>query len=145
MGGGNTKSMLALWRAWGVDEILRQALGQGTVLAGVSAGANCWFEQGITDSVVAELSVLPCLGFLAGSFCPHYDGEVTRRPAYHRFLAQDEIAPGLAAEDAVGIHFVDGVLVQAVTGRPGARAYRLWRDGATVVEEPLVSVTMTAE
>ena len=69
-GGGNTKSMLVLWRAWGVDEIMRQALGRGTVLAGVSACANCWFEQGITDSVVAELSVLPCLGSSGRQFLP---------------------------------------------------------------------------
>jgi peptidase E len=144
VGGGNTKSMLVLWRAWGVDDVLRRALEQGTVLAGVSAGANCWFEQGITDSVVAELSVLPCLGFLPGSFCPHYDGEATRRPAFQRFLADGEIVPGLAAEDWVGVHFVDGVLHQAVTGRPGARAYRLWRDGAEVVEEPLVTLDVAA-
>jgi peptidase E len=143
VGGGNTKSMLALWRVWGVDDILRRALAQGTVLAGVSAGANCWFEQGITDSVVAELSVLPCLGFLSGSFCPHYDGEATRRPAFHRFLVQDEIAPGLAAENWVGIHFVDGVLAEAVAGHHGARAYRLWRDGAAVVEEPLATVDLS--
>ena len=81
---------------------------------------------------------------LGGSFCPHYDGEATRRPAYHRFLAQDEIVSGLAAEDSVGVHFVDGVLYQVVTGRPGARAYRLWRDGAAAVEEPLVPVAVAA-
>ncbi len=49
VGGGNTRSLLALWREWGVDIVLRQALEQGVVLAGVSAGAICWFQQGITD------------------------------------------------------------------------------------------------
>ena len=48
VGGGNTKSLLALWREWGVDAILRQALDAGIVLTGVSAGAICWFERGTT-------------------------------------------------------------------------------------------------
>lgn len=67
VGGGNTKSMLALWREWGVDAILREAWERGTVLAGVSAGMICWFEQGLTDSVPGPLTPLPCLGFLSGS------------------------------------------------------------------------------
>ena len=57
VGGGNTRSMLALWRGWGLNRILRKALENGVVLAGISAGAICWFEQGITDSVPGELSV----------------------------------------------------------------------------------------
>ena len=70
VGGGNTKSMLALWREWGVDRILRQAWQQGTVLSGVSAGAICWFEQGLTDSIPGKLTPLGCLGFLPGSCSP---------------------------------------------------------------------------
>ena len=80
VGGGNTKSMLALWREWGLDVILRKAWEQGVVLAGLSAGAICWFEQGVTDSIPGDLTALPCLGLLAGSCCPHYDGEAERRP-----------------------------------------------------------------
>ena len=110
VGGGNIKSMLALWREWNLPALLRAAHQRGAVLAGLSAGANCWFEQSITDSVVAELSVLPGLGFLPGSFCPHYDGEAQRRPAYHRFLAEGAILPGYAADDSVAFHFVDGAL-----------------------------------
>ena len=71
VGGGNTKSMLAVWRDWGLPDILREAWGEGIVLAGESAGGICWFEQGITDSYLDNLSAIPCLGFLAGSCCPH--------------------------------------------------------------------------
>ena len=74
VGGGNTRSMLALWREWGMDTLLKEAYEKGIVLAGVSAGAICWFEKGITDSVW-PMGVLDCLGILKGSCSPHYDSE----------------------------------------------------------------------
>ena len=83
VGGGNTKSMLAVWRDWGVPQFLKEAYDKGIVLGGQSAGAICWFEQGITDSWADRLRPLECMGMLPGSCCPHYDGEVERRPAYH--------------------------------------------------------------
>ncbi|MGH2344977.1 MAG: Type 1 glutamine amidotransferase-like domain-containing protein, partial [Chloroflexota bacterium] len=73
VGGGNTKSMLALWREWGLDRVLREAWQNGVVLCGISAGAICWFEQGVTDSIPGSLTPLQCLGLLPGSACPHYD------------------------------------------------------------------------
>ena len=42
--GGNTANMLAIWRIHGVDRALKTAWESGIVLAGWSAGANCWFE-----------------------------------------------------------------------------------------------------
>lgn len=137
VGGGNTKSMLALWREWGLPDLLLAAYRRGAVLAGLSAGANCWFEQSITDSVAAELSVLAGLGFLPGSFCPHYDGEAQRRPAYHRFLAAGAILPGYAADDSVAFHFVDGALQRIVSSRPDAYGYRLALADGQPVETPL--------
>ena len=71
VGGGNTRSMLAVWREWGLDAHLRAAWERGTVLGGWSAGSICWFEQGLTDSVAGPLTVLDGLGFLPGSNCPH--------------------------------------------------------------------------
>ncbi len=93
VGGGNTKSLLAVWRDWGVAEILREAWQSGIVLTGVSAGAICWFEQGLTDSFSDGLRPLDCLGFLPGSCCPHYDGEAQRRPSYHRLLRRGKSPP----------------------------------------------------
>ena len=81
--GGNTANMLALWRLHGIDAALRDAWERGAALGGVSAGANCWFEACVTDSFSAELDGLDDgLGFLAGSYCPHFDGEERRRPVY---------------------------------------------------------------
>src|SRR5579862_5371122 len=75
VGGGNTRSMMAVWRDWGVDAILREAYQAGIVLCGSSAGSICWFDEGVTDSWAGDLTRLEYLGFLNGSNCPHYDGE----------------------------------------------------------------------
>ena len=137
VGGGNTKSMLGTWREWDLPALLREAWHDGVVLAGVSAGAICWFQQGLTDSWAEKLAVLECLGFLEGSCCPHYDGEPQRRPAYHDFLLKGEILPGVAIDDGAAIHFVEGEIHRVVSSRPEARAYRVSvREGA-VQEEPL--------
>ena len=125
VGGGNTKSMLALWHEWGVDRILRQAWNQGIVMAGVSAGAICWFEHGLTDSIPGRLTALDCLGFLPGSCSPHYDGEAERRPSYCRLIADGEIAPGYGIDDNAGAHFIGTELDRVVTSRAEASAYRV--------------------
>uniref|UniRef100_A0A7C1JI27 Peptidase E n=1 Tax=Caldilinea aerophila TaxID=133453 RepID=A0A7C1JI27_9CHLR len=144
VGGGNTKSMLALWEAWGVPAILREAYDRGIVLAGISAGAICWFEQGVTDSIAPQPDALTCLGFLSGSFCPHYDGEAMRRPAFHRLLAEGRIQPGYAADDGAAFHFIDGALHQVVASRPAARGWRLWKDErGDVHEEEMQTALLT--
>jgi dipeptidase E len=135
VGGGNTRSMLILWREWGLDVILRKAYDAGVVLAGISAGANCWFEQFSTDSVPGELQVMGGLGFLPGSFTPHYDGEAERRPSLHQMLQNGAIVPGLAAENSAGVHFVNGQVVRAVCSVDGAKVYRVGLSDQQVVEE----------
>jgi peptidase E len=136
VGGGNTKSMLGIWREWGLPALLREAWDAGIVLAGISAGAICWFQHGLTDSWAEKLAVLECLGLLEGSCCPHYDGEPERRPAYHDFLLKGAIRPGVALDDGAAIHLVEGAIHRVVASRPKARAYRVRvREGA-VQEEP---------
>lgn len=122
VGGGNTRSMLALWREWGVDVVLRQAYEKGIVLAGVSAGAICWFEQCVTDSVW-PLGALNGLGILSGSCCPHYDSEPERRPAYIGFTKKGTVSAGIALEDDTAAHYVDGVLKNVVTTKAGKKAF----------------------
>lgn len=123
VGGGNTKSMLALWREWGLDGILREALEAGVVLAGVSAGAICWFEWCTTDSIPGALTVLPCLGFLPGSCTPHYDGEAERRPTLHHVIAAGDMPAGYAFDDGAAGHFADGELARVVSSRPNSKGY----------------------
>jgi dipeptidase E len=133
VGGGNTANMLAVWRTHGFDEILREAWEAGIVLTGWSAGMICWFEAGVTDSFGPELAGLrDGLAFLPGSACPHYDGEELRRPVY-RSLVADGFPPGIACDDAAGVHFVGTELHAVVATAPDARAYRVTPEA----EEPL--------
>ena len=141
VGGGNTKSMLAVWREWGLPQILEEAHESGIVLGGQSAGAICWFEQGVTDSWADRLRPLECMGFLRGSCCPHYDGEIERRPAYHALLQGGELKPGYAIEDAVAAHFKNGRLERVVSKRAGAKAYYV-SAGAGLVTEHALDVTL---
>jgi peptidase E len=144
VGGGNTKSLLAVWHDWGLPEILREAWESGIVLTGVSAGAICWFEQGLTDSFSDQLRPLDCLGFLPGSCCPHYDGEAQRRPSYHRLLAAGEISAGVAIEDWTGIHFKDTEVYKVVSSKRGARAYSVRAVYGSVQEVALASEFLEA-
>lgn len=142
VGGGNTRSMLALWREWGIDAILRRAGENGTVLAGISAGANCWFEYATTDSVPGRLSAIACLGLLKGSCSPHYDGEGERRPAFHAMIGRGEIPAGYAFDDSAAGHFIDGVFSRAVCSVPGKRAYRVERTADGIDERPLETILL---
>jgi peptidase E len=135
IGGGNTANMLAVWRLHGVDRALRAAWRQGIVMAGISAGANCWFEASSTDSFGPLVALRDGLGFLPGSVCPHYDGEKNRRPAFHRFIASGQLPDGFALDDRAAAHFVGQRFVEAVSSRPGAKVYRVFRRGRHAMEE----------
>jgi dipeptidase E len=145
VGGGNTKSMLAVWRDWDLPRLLRRAWMNGTVLAGISAGAICWFRMGVTDSWGKGLTGLPCLGLLPGTCCPHYDGEPERRPAVHRLVASGAVPRALALDDGAAAHFVERRLSRIVSSRPNARAYSVRRRGTGAVETALPSHSLAIE
>jgi dipeptidase E len=135
VGGGNTKNLLALWKEWGLDTILRKAWNQGILLAGISAGSICWFEEGVTDSYGEGLEPLNCLGFLKGSNCPHYDGEAARRPTYHKLIGDKKIQSGIAADDGVAIHYIEQEIHNIVSSRPTSKAYRLSYENKVIEAE----------
>ena len=136
VGGGNTANMLAIWRIHGVDKALRTAWEHGVVLAGWSAGANCWFESSVTDSFGRRLDPLKDgLKLLPGSFCPHYDSESLRRPRYEELVGSGALPDGFAADDGVGLLFEGRALVEAVASLPGQHGYRVERRKGNAVEE----------
>jgi len=131
VGGGSVANMAAVWRVHRLDRILRAAWQAGVVLAGVSAGAICWFEGGTTDSFGPDLRPFTDgLGFLAGSYCPHYDSEPGRRPLFTSLVADGVLPAGIACDDGAGAHFADGELDAVVTVLPGAAGYLVGPDGA---------------
>ncbi|MEZ5286438.1 MAG: peptidase E [Vicinamibacterales bacterium] len=121
--GGNTLNQQAIWKAQGIDVVLRQAWDRGIVLGGASAGSLCWFEEGTTDSRPKELTTVEGLGFLKGSHSPHYDAEKDRRPLYHRLIASGAMKPGYACDNDAGIYFEDNEVRRVVSTRAGARCY----------------------
>ncbi|SFK46432.1 Peptidase E [Halobacillus dabanensis] len=137
VGGGSTKNLLVLWREWGLDKILHEAWENGVILAGISAGAICWFEEGVTDSYGDQLEPLSCLGFLPGSCCPHYDGEENRRPAYTSFIENGSIRPGYALDDGAAIHFAGTEVKKCVSSRRDAYVFQVQKVNGEVVEKEL--------
>ena len=122
VGGGSMVNLLAIWRAQGLDSILREAWEAGVVLAGLSAGSMCWFEWGVTTSSGAPATA-PGLGFLAGSNSVHHDSEPGRRPVYLEAVRSGAIPPGWAADDGAALVFRGAELSAVVAARAGARAY----------------------
>jgi peptidase E len=143
VGGGSMVNLLALWRAHGLDEILREAWQTGIVLAGLSAGSMCWFEWGITKSI-GRPAPTRGLGFLPGSNSVHYDGEPERRPVYLSAVAAGEVPPGWGVDDGAGLLFRGTRLAEVVSSRPHARAYRVHCVAGEAVEEAVEPRVLTA-
>jgi len=135
--GGNTLNQQAIWKAQGIDAILRQAWDRGVVLGGASAGSLCWFEEGTTDSRPKELSKVECLGFLKGSHSPHYDAEKDRRPLYQKLIAAGQVKPGYGCDNDAGIYFEDNEVKRVVSARAGAKCYHVSIVDGKVVERVL--------
>lgn len=139
VGGGNTRNLMVLWREWGLDKIIEEAYQSGVVLGGLSAGGLCWFEEGVTDSIPGKLSKLSCMNILSGSFCPHYDGEADRRPAYHQLIKTGVLGAGYACDDSAAVYFENEQLVESVSSIPTAASYRIALEGGEVKEEKIAT------
>jgi peptidase E len=135
VGGGNTKSALGVWREWGLDRVLAKAWRRGVLLAGMSAGAMCWFEQGLTDSYWgADLKPLQCLGLLPGGCCVHYSSEPKRRLRLHEEVAAGVAGPRLAIDDGAAILYAHRKMQEVVNWVPDATAYLVAADNGRVTE-----------
>lgn len=142
--GGNTLNQQAIWRAQGIDVLLRKAWRQGIVLGGASAGALCWFESGSTDSRPQQLSIVQGLGLLPGSHCPHYDSEPGRRPQYQALIANSELPAGHACDEGAGLLFEGRRVVRVLSVAAKAQVYRVGLKGGKLVETPLVAERLGA-
>ncbi len=135
VGGGSVVSLLGVWRAHGVDAILREAWRAGVVLCGLSAGSLCWFAEAVSGFHGTPRRV-EGLGLLPHSNCVHYAPGSVHCRAY-RELLRDGMRPGYAAGDGAALHFVGEELSRVVASRPEARGYRLELCEGEVVETDL--------
>jgi dipeptidase E len=129
-GGGSLVGLLAVWRALGLDAILRECWESGVVLAGLSAGAMCWFEWGVSTALGSPAPARG-LGFLPGSLSVHADGEPDRLPVYRGAVRAGTLPPGWAADDGSGLLFRGSELTEVVSSRPHAGALRIGPAGET--------------
>jgi dipeptidase E len=124
VGGGSMRNMLAIWRAHELDRLLQQAWRRGTLLAGLSAGAMCWFQGGVTCSS-GRPGPMAGLGLLEGSLTVHADGEPERLPVWLASVRDGTLPGGWALDDGVGLLFRGRRPAQLVSSRPGASAERV--------------------
>jgi dipeptidase E len=134
VGGGSMRNMLAVWREHGIDAAMRTAWERGVVLAGLSAGAMCWFEGGVTMSGGAPRPA-PGLHLIDGSMSVHLDGEPDRLPAYRRAVATGALPDGYAVDDCAALLFAGERLRACVASRPGARVIQIRADGRGATTE----------
>ena len=143
-GGGSPGFLMKIWHKTGLDKIMKRAWIEGIVLSGMSAGAICWFEDGFRQSVPSENNPasdiwhrIKCLGFLEGSFCPHYDKRGELRKAYRKMISSGGISGGYGVEDGVALHFIGNELKYIVSSVHDAKAFNVRKSGFRVREKVL--------
>jgi dipeptidase E len=145
VGGGNTRSALGVWREWGLQEVFQRALLAGVLLSGMSAGAICWFESGLTESVSgAGPQPLRCLGFLGGACSVHYHSDPLRKAMLHELVATRGLAEGIGIDDYAGVLYEDGRIARVLSWRRGAAAHRVLLRDRQIVEEMLPGESVRA-
>ena len=139
VGGGNTKSMLGVWREWNLNKILLNAYEKGIVMSGVSAGAICWFDKGITDSFAKELSIIDCLGIIKDVACPHFDEEKEREPYVNDVINKEIIKACICIEGGCALHIKNELEYSSVDFDNGKRCYRVFKENNKLKKEPLLN------
>ena len=140
VGGGNTKSMLAVWKDWGLDLLLKEAYEKGVIMSGVSAGAICWFDQGVTDSWAEDLKLMDCLGFIEGACCPHYDEEPQRKPSLNKFITEKVLKSCYAVDGGCALHIEDEKEFKSVVFSENKNSFLVEMKDNKVAEKPYSTI-----
>ena len=135
VGGGNTKTMLAVWKDWNLDKILKIAYEKGIVMSGVSAGAICWFNKGITDSFANKLEIIDCLGIIEGVACPHYDEEEEREPFVNEIIKKHRIKSCICIEGNCALHIKNDYIYESVNFGKQKKCLRIFEDKGRFVKD----------
>jgi aminopeptidase N len=137
VGGGNTKSMLAVWKEWNLHKILQNAYENGIVMSGVSAGAICWFEKGITDSFAEDLNIINCLGIVKGNACPHFDEEKEREPFVNDIIQREIIESCICIEGNCALHIKNDSEYSSIDFGNGKKCFRVYKQNSSLRKEIL--------
>ena len=137
VGGGNTKSMLAVWKEWNLHNILKVAYEKGIVLSGVSAGAICWFDKGVTDSFAKELTIIDCLGIVNDIACPHFDEEKDREPYVNDVINREIINSCICIEGNCALHIKNDFEYSSIDFGNGKKSFRVSKENNNLKKEIL--------
>ena len=137
VGGGNTKSMLAVWKEWNLYEILQNAYEEGIVMCGVSAGAICWFDKGITDSYAEKLALIDCLGIVEGIACPHFDEEKEREPYVSDLINREIIKSCICIQGNCALHIKNNIEYSSIDFGYGKKCFKVYKENNTLKKESI--------
>jgi peptidase E/ketosteroid isomerase-like protein len=137
VGGGSPRFLMRIWRKTGMTGIIKKAWREGIVLSGMSAGAICWYEDGFKNPKEDIWVRIKCLGFLEGSFCPHYDKRGELRKAYRKMILNGDISPGYGVQDGVALHYKGRELSVIVSNIRDGKAFYVKKHGYRITEKAL--------
>ena len=138
VGGGDTVFMMESWKKTGLLPLIEDAYKRGVILAGLSAGAICWFSDIYTDSAAVlgdeKYAMFTGLNWIKGKISPHYGA---------RMLDFDKIvcynnACAYGIEDNAALVIEDGEIVGSILG--GGKAWKLETVDGTLVKTEIPSI-----
>ncbi len=135
VGGGDTVFMIEWWKKTGLLPLIKEAYERGVILAGLSAGAICWFSEIYTDSLQTEdgakYAMFSGLNWIKGIISPHYNA---RMLDFDKIVCYNyDCAYGI--EDDAALVIEDGEVVGSLSS--GGSAYRLKTVNGVLTKEKI--------
>jgi dipeptidase E len=134
IGGGNTAFMLDICKKNKLENIFKDAYEKGIILSGVSAGAVCWFDWILSDSVGPGFNPLRGINFISGSCTPH-SSNIERINQFELDIKNNKLPQGIAIDDGVAVVFIDGKPTEVYSSRKNHTAYFLDKNKKINLEE----------
>ena len=139
VGGGDTVFMMEHWKQSGLLSLIEDAYNRGVIIAGLSAGAICWFTDMYTDSEAAlgegdKYAMFKGLGWVEGKISPHYGA---RMLDFDKLVCYN-LECAYAIEDNAALVIEDGEVIGSVSS--GGKAWRLERCGEALKKTEIEGV-----
>ncbi len=134
VGGGNTNQMLKIWEEKKLKKIFVKAYESGIILSGVSAGAVCWFDWILTDSIGPDYNTLRGINLISGSCTPH-SSEKKRMDKFKIDIKNNILPPGIAIDDGVAVLFINGRVKEVCSSRKNKDAYFIDKNNKISLKE----------
>ena len=139
IGGGNTVFMLEIWKKNKLEHVFKDAYEKGIILSGISAGAVCWFDWILSDSVGPGFNPLRGINLISGSCTPH-SSNIERMNKFESDIKNNKLPNGIAIDDGVAVLFIDGKPTEVYSSRKNHTAYFLDKDKKINLKEYIKNI-----